>query len=483
MDIIEPEKLVEHLRALPRETEWVEFKVNNSNPEDLGAYISALANSAMLKNEDRAFLIFGVQDGSHDLVGTDVRLKSQKVGAEPLENWVSHLLNPRLNIDFSSVDIEGKHIEIVSVEPAYQQPVRFKGEAFIRIDTAIKKLKEFPQKERAVWAATSRYSFEEGVAATHQTTEEVLQKLDIDTLMSMMGKPDLSPSSKIEALCSEGLLLDDRQGGYDITNLLALVVANDVSNFPLIANKAPRIITYEGKGKLNAKDDIEGKFGYAKAFPGLIAFALQNIPHKERIRHGVRRTVYAIPELALREIIANALIHQDLSVPSGKPTIEIFADRVKITNAGAPLIETNRFIDAPAKSRNEKLAGLMRRLGLCEERGSGIDRALTEIEAGSLPPPLFQDVENSTVVTLYGERPFAAMTKDDKIRACFQHAALKFESNEQMNNGSLRLRFGLQKSQTSQVTSIIKDTIEMRLIKPLAAEQANRNAKYVPFWA
>jgi predicted HTH transcriptional regulator len=107
--------------------------------------------------------------------------------------------------------------------------------------------------------------------------------------------------------------------------------------------------------------------------------------------------------------------------------IEIYKDRLRISNPGKPLISPDRFIDAPPKSRNEKLAAITKRLGYCEERGSGIDRAIEEIEKQTLRAPLFQEVELSTVVTVYQDSEFKDMSKEERIRACYQHSCLRFE--------------------------------------------------------
>lgn len=111
---------------------------------------------------------------------------------------------------------------------------------------------------------------------------------------------------------------------------------------------------------------------------------MTRMPHEEVMVNDVRHDKYPIPEIAARELIANALMHQDFTQP-GAPVIEVFKDKVQITNPGIPLIDTMRFIDAPSKSRNEKLSGMLRRIGLCEQRGSGIDRALEAIEREALP--------------------------------------------------------------------------------------------------
>jgi ATP-dependent DNA helicase RecG len=215
----------------------------------------------------------------------------------------------------------------------------------------------------------------------------------------------------------------------------------------------------------------------------MLAYVMDKIPHKEEMQHGTRQTVFEIPRIAVREIVANAIIHQDFTAGGDGPVVEIFPDKLKITNPGKPLIPTDRFIDSPSRSRNSKFGQLMRRLGLCEERGSGIDRALSEIEKAALPPPLIQEIEDTTVVTLYGPKQFADMTSEERVRACYQHACLCFEKNEYMSNASLRVRLGLTDKQYPQVSLVIGDAREAKVIRPLDEDQAKRNARYVPYWA
>jgi ATP-dependent DNA helicase RecG len=210
---------------------------------------------------------------------------------------------------------------------------------------------------------------------------------------------------------------------------------------------------------------------------------MRTLPQREEMQGGLRVVEHAHPEIAIRELVANALIHQDLSAGDAGPIIEIFSDRLQITNPGAPIIPIERIIDTPSRSRNKRLARMMRDLKLCEERGSGIDRALDAIEQRSLPPPLFTSVADSTVVVLYAERSFAAMNNVDRLRACYQHACLRHQANDPMSNGSLRSRLGLSERQYSQVSRVIADAIEARLIVPLEDGQPNRLARYVPCWA
>lgn len=181
--------------------------------------------------------------------------------------------------------------------------------------------------------------------------------------------------------------------------------------------------------------------------------------------------------------MANAIIHQDFTEQGGRPIIEIYSDKIRIINPGTPLVDPERFIDTPSKARNPIFAELMREAGLCERRGSGVDRALVEIEKELLPPPLIQAIEGSTSVTVFMNKRFAELTAEERVRACYQHACLRYERSDYMSNGSLRSRFGLRPAQYPQVSNVIKDAIDAGKIRPLATDQPNRNARYVPYWA
>lgn len=124
----EIQHLVEHLRSLPRETEWVEFKHNNADPQEIGEYISALSNAAALNRKNHAYILWGVEDGTHNLIGTTFRPRQKKKGNEELENWLLHLLTPRIDIHIHEVSINDLPIVLFDIQPASHQPVAF-GEA------------------------------------------------------------------------------------------------------------------------------------------------------------------------------------------------------------------------------------------------------------------------------------------------------------------------------------------------------------------
>lgn len=207
------------------------------------------------------------------------------------------------------------------------------------------------------------------------------------------------------------------------------------------------------------------------------------LPSEEVITETIRKTVTKYPMIALREIIANALIHQDFTIPGSSPLVEIFNSRIEVTNPGIPLVDINRFIDNPPKSRNETLSSLMRRLKMCEELGSGWDRIVIECELKQLPAPKIQLYSENTKVILFSELPFSNIPHEDKLWACYLHACLKQLTHEGLTNSSLRVRFGLEDKASAPVSRLIKEAVNKKLIKPFDPDTAPKHMKYVPFWA
>lgn len=272
------------------------------------------------------------------------------------------------------------------------------------------------------------------------------------------------------------------EGRFDITNLGAILLADDITEFPSIAGKSVRVIKYVGQDKSRSEFEQEGARGYAVGFSGLMKFLMQRLPAEEQYVDGVRKSVPLYPETAIREVIANALIHQDFTIAGGGPIIEIYTNRIEVTNIGPPLIETDRMLD-DRRSRNERLASTMRSFGLCEERGGGLDKTLIEIELRHLPAPDLVASDNSFRMVLFAPRPFNQMTKAEKVRACFFHCVLRWLSHDFMSNATLRERFSLADGDYQAVSAVIAEAIKAGRIMPADPAQGRRNARYVPYWA
>jgi predicted HTH transcriptional regulator len=287
----------------------------------------------------------------------------------------------------------------------------------------------------------------------------------------------------LDRLKADQLIGEDVGGKWNITNLGAILFAADLTQFSqALARKGVRFIAYGGTNRAaQVTHRQDGKKGYASGFEGLIGFINGLLPKNEHIGQALRTEHPLFPELAIRELVANALIHQDMTITGAGPQIEMFSDRIEITNPGAPLVKPERMIDLPPRSRNEAVASLMRRMGLCEEQGSGLDKVIAQAELFQLPAPLFRASEDSLQVILYGPRTFAQMTPDERVRACYQHAVLKFLSGDRMRNASLCKRFGIAKQNAAQASQVIALALQQELIKP--ADPEHPRSGYVPVWA
>jgi ATP-dependent DNA helicase RecG len=262
-----------------------------------------------------------------------------------------------------------------------------------------------------------------------------------------------------------------------------MLFAKRLEDFDTLARKGARVVVYEGTGKLKTKLDQVGSRGYAVGFSGLLAFINSQVPTNEVVEHALRRQVKMFPELALRELVANAIIHQDFETAGTSVMVELFADRIEISSPGLPVVPPERFIDG-YQSRNERVASLMRRLRICEEKGSGIDKVIDEVEVFQLPAPDFRTTDMRTVAILFAHKTFDDMDRDERVRAAYQHSCLRYVMNTRMTNQSLRERFKLPESKMETISRVIRDAVAAGRVKPEdPTSQSRKYARYVPFWA
>jgi ATP-dependent DNA helicase RecG len=476
--------LLAELCRLQAETSWVEFKENNANPQDIGEYLSALSNAAALQGQTNGYVVWGVRDATREVVGTTFHPGKAKSGNEDLVNWLTRLLNPKLHFQFYELVYENKPVVILEIPRAPGRPIQFQGVEFIRVGSYRQKLKDHPQIEQQLWRVFDATPFEELIALRHADSADVLSLLDYPTFFELLDQPLPADRENILArLAADRMIIRDPTAKWDITNLGAILFARNLDEFKSLARKAVRIIVYEGKGRLKTVREQLVRKGYAAGFKTLTDHLNALLPRKEVVDHGIRREVPLYPEPAIRELIPNALIHQNFSITGSGPMIEIFSDRLEITNPGEPLVKPERFLDSPPRSRNEMLASFMRRLGVCEERGSGVDKVVAETELHQLPAPLFESPDGFTRAILFTHRPLRQMDRADRTRACYLHACLRYVERDPMTNSTLRARLGISEPNKAMASRIISDAIKDGLIKPEDPQQGKKYAKYVPFWA
>lgn len=477
-------RLIDELRKFENETPWVEFKHNNYNPETIGANISALANGAALHEKRSAYYVWGIDDKTHEVVGTTNDFLSLKKGNTELGLWLRTMLSKNADFEYHSVDYSGKKVGILFISPAEKQPVVFQKLAYIKIGTNTTKLHEFPEVEARLWDRLRNANFESRTAKFDLELHEVAQFLEISDYVVMRGLPQPADMEGIiHYLREEELVLRQDNGLFAITNLGALLLARNINEFSRISRKAVRVSQYADSSRLNMLKEHTGTKGYAADFERVMQYIDALLPSHEVIDGATRQTRSAYPRLAIREVVANALIHQDFSITGAGPTIEIFPNRIEITNPGIPLIDVRRFIDNPPKSRNEKLAALMRRFRLCEELGTGWDKIVLACEKALLPAPRIDVYEAGIKVTLFAEMPFSNISMEDRLQACYLHACIKYVQGEQLTNSSLRERFGLPASSSGTISRLIREAVSRGLIKALDPATAPKHMKYIPEWA
>ena len=474
------DKLLTH-----NESEWLEYKENNTNPVEIGEYISALSNSACLHDKEYGFLVYGIEDHTKRPVGTSFAPEMETKGGTPLITWLGLNLNPRIDFRVEKLDYDGKNIVCFVIPATVQGPVRFNGKEFIRQGSCKHNLKDFPDKEKKIWDKINAHSFENGIAKSSLNLEEIPNFINCESYFHLTKQPlPTSLEAVTDKLIQEQLIIQNGEK-YSITNLGAILFAKNLNDFPSLSRKAARVILYKGKDRTITLKEQVGQKGYAAGFVGLNNFIdLLSLNREEDLTSPLRQSSHTFPPIALRELLANALIHQDFYISGTGPMVEIFSNRIEISNPGAPIIDILRFIDHPPRSRNEKLANLMRRCCICEERGSGVDKVIKSIEEKNLPAPDFIAGNDFVKVILFGPTTLRGMEKTDKIRACYQHCCLRFESGEKMTNQSLRERFHIEEKNYPMISRIIADTIadgKIKLSDP--TNKSRKHAKYVPFWA
>jgi predicted HTH transcriptional regulator len=324
----------------------------------------------------------------------------------------------------------------------------------------------------------------EQVATEGISAQQVIELLDTQTFFELLKLPfPVEQRGVLDRLVQERLI-DEKDGVFAIRRLTALLLARRLTDFPPeIARKAPRVVVYEGTSKLVTRLDQTGVKGYAVGFQGLVNFVMGQLPQKEVIENALRKQVKLVPEIAIRELIANALIHQDLTIGGSSVMIEVYDDRVEISNPGEPIVPVERFIDG-YQSRNERMADLMRRMRICEEKSSGVDKVVHVAEEFQLPAPDFRSAYNRTMAVLFGPKPFEDLDREGRIRACYQHCCLQYVMNETTTNQSLRDRFKLSEEKTATVSQIITATVDAGKIKVAdPAQTSTRYRSYLPFWA
>lgn len=447
----------------------------------LTEHLSALANQP-----GGGFLVYGV-----DSVGAPVGIDSAQIdiAVNQLANLGRDALEPPLAIDHAVADFGAVRLLFIRVPESAVKPVHLRGkgldDAYIRSGGSTRRASRPEIGHLMLHSRTPRW--EELHTSTLLADEKLLDALDIAPILALLERPmPAAAEDRLAWMAAEGFIERAPNGGGYVTNLGAMAAARRIAEFPELARKAVRVVVYEGTNEAHTQQETEGTRGYAITFQRLLQHVMSLLPQSEVIEQALRvkKTVY--PEIALRELIANALIHQDFSVSGAGPLIEIFNNRIEVSNPGGllPSKRLDRLIGTQPESRNERLARAFRLYKICEERGSGLLKAGLEVELYGLPPIHFAAGPNYFKVTLFAPRSFAQMAQRERLEACYQHAVLKMLSGGSLTNKSLRERLKMPEKQRSMVSVLIQEAVDAKLIKPSDPDNKSKKfAEYLPSWA
>lgn len=458
-------------RTAATETQHLEFKEakNQYDTHKLCKYCVAIAN------EGGGHLVLGIADKPpRTVVGTAAFPNIIDI-TEKLFQWIG------FRVDVEEVIHPDGRVVVFAI------PSRPRGTAYHYDGAYLMRSGEdlVPMSEdrlRAIFGEGKPGWLEEP-AMRDVAAQDVIQLLDTQAFFDLLQMPYPTNQGGVISRLETEKLIEASSSGFHILNIGAILLAKNLRNFEGVGRKAGRVIEYSGESKLSTLSDVTGEKGYAVGFKGLVQYVMSKLPQNEVIEDAIRKEVKLLPEVVVRELLANALIHQDFDMTGASPVVEIFSNRIEISNPGEPIVPVERFIDG-YQSRNERLADLMRRFGICEEKSSGIDRVVETTELLQLPAPEFLTSHKRTIVVIYGPRSFRDMNGSDRVRACYQHCVLQYVLRKQMTNQSLRERFGLSESSSNTASQIINAATEQGLIKiDPNAPDSRRYARYIPAWA
>jgi predicted HTH transcriptional regulator len=468
--VITPEQ-IDIWRSVRSETQNLEFKEAKTQYD----YTKLCKYCVALANEGGGHLILGIAD----------KLPRQVVGSNAVNDTVdmaSKLFQDiGFRVDIEEVNHPDGRVVVFSVPSRPRGTAYHFGGAYLM--RSGQQLVPMTEDQLRKIFSEGQPSWLDEIACKDVSAQEVIQTLDTQAFFDLLQNLYPTDQKGVLARLQQERLIEKSSAGFNILNIGAVLLAKNLRSFPSVSRKAARVIVYAGESKLETLSDLTGEKGYAVGFSGLVSYVLSKLPQNEVIEGALRKETKLVPEVVIRELLANALIHQDFNLSGTSPVVEIFSNRVEISNPGEPIVPVERFIDG-YQSRNERLADLMRRFGICEEKSSGIDRVIETAEFLQLPAPEFLVSHQRTIVVIHGPRAFRDMKGSDRVRACYQHCVLQWVLRKQMTNQSLRDRFGVSEGSSNKISQVITAAIEQGLIKnDPNAPDSRRYARYIPIWA
>ncbi|MDD5885075.1 MAG: putative DNA binding domain-containing protein [Erysipelotrichaceae bacterium] len=465
------------------ESETVEWKHANADPDQIGKYISALSNMAAIRGEEQGYLIFGVNDEGKP-VGTDIDFNHMKVGGVLFPFHINQTISPKGIVSIEEGFAQNQRVVVFAVRSASNSPTTYLGKTYGRIGSSLVDLSAYPEIARSLWAKLLGVGKEDSVALADVPQSDVGHYLDMAFYYRKLGLAFPSQDEAISRMAEEGFLRMRDDGNVDITNLGALCLAENMSNFPSLQGNAIEIVPYTSDSRAGTSiPALIYKQGILISFEDIIAKTMEFTGAQETIEGAYRVSKEPLPNILVREMVANAILHQELGIGGAHILIECFPSRLEVYNPGSLAIPADRIVDLAPKPNMKRLAETLARWRIGEGHGTGFDKIIQADEDYFLPPPQIKEESYGVRVIAYKEKPFSQYTSEERIRAVYFHTVLRYINGEKTNNESIRARFRLDEKGKYVVSRLIKAAIEEGKIKEATANAGPRAVSYVPYWA
>lgn len=354
-------KLLEELCAFDYEKEWFEFKENWFEADELGKYISALANVAALENQEYAYFIWGISDTEHQAVGTDFD-PDMNYKKEPLKHFLARQLYPENDFSFFVERCNDKKVVILQIPSASKIPLSWKGQRYIRIGSSKELLSKFPEKEIKLFRALNSYG------STIENIPSEYQNLSFNQLLVYYVAKGIQLR---EENFRENLGLLTKDGQY---NIMAQLLSDD-------SHISIRVATFLGRTKADPMYTVRefGRKCLLLSVDDILRYAdILNIPQADESQRVVdRKEVPLFDADAFREALINAFVHNDWSNLL-EPMFTIYSDRIVIYSRGnlARGQSIEGFFQGKSVPVNKKLSDIFLQLHISERTGRGVPRII-----------------------------------------------------------------------------------------------------------
>ncbi|MGO8879109.1 MAG: RNA-binding domain-containing protein [Desulfomonilaceae bacterium] len=467
--------LVDRLRGESTETEWLEFKANHLESQSIGEYISALANSASIAGKPNGYLVFGIDDSGHNIVGTKFEPKSTKAkGNQDLLIWLSQKLQPNVGVETHILNHPEGRVVVFKIGTVHGQPIRFDGKAYVRVGASKTLLDKHPEKERAIWTRRGDWSGQICESAS-------LDSLDPDAISMALTQFKIKTPTQSEQIDS-----------WDVTTFLnkaRLTIQGSLTNTAilLLGNTEAATLLSPAVAKISwlLKDDKNRDLDYEHFGPPFILTVDRVL---KKIRNLILRTlpsgtlfpqeITQYDSWVIREALHNCIAHQDYTM-GGRVNLIETPNALRLTNVGSFLpgnVEKVVYEDAPPEIyRNPFLADAMVSLNMIDTQGGGIKRMFRTQMKRFFPLPDYDLSEPDRVaVTVGGE-----IMDEQYSRLLMERADLDLREVMLLDKIQKRITISRQEHAQLKAAGLVEGRYPHLLIAGHVAKLTGHEAKHI----